>query len=489
MAKEKRKFRFPIKVKTIVLILVLSLIVIETAVAYYAVMTSRANQKTYKSIAKDISSSVAQVVDVEDVKYLKNQVKTKLDASETKPIADECTEDEFNTYIAQFSSIEEDATFIKTRDFLRKLAGSNSEFVDCVYLSYVDPVNRLFVYLADSAEEDACPPGCLDPVYDENVEVLTNPSVGFPPYITNTGRYGWLITAGTPIYDGNEVVAFAMADISMYTVRESQSKGIVRMTLYMLFTLVLIGVAGVIWVSLWMIRPLKKLTNVANSYNSGNPKETHERFQAIEINTHDEISDLADSMKVMENDVYERFIDLLETNRQLVASKEETKKMEILANQDGLTGVKNKISYNAECARINEMIKNGEKTNFAIVMVDLNYLKDTNDTYGHDTGDIALIKLAEFVCETFKFSPVYRIGGDEFVVISRSKDFQKVDKLVDDLKRKISKSNKNNPVHDGEHISAAVGYSCFNSKTDTTVEDVFRRADKDMYTNKRELKK
>ena len=159
--------------------------------------------------------------------------------------------------------------------------------------------------------------------------------------------------------------------------------------------------------------------------------------------------------------------------------------MQALANQDGLTGVKNKISYNAECARINEMINNGEKTNFAVVMADLNYLKDTNDTYGHDTGDIALIKLSEMICETFKFSPVYRIGGDEFVVISRSKDYLRVDKLVEELKRK---TNKSIDVHDGENISAAVGFSTYNPEVDKSVDDVFKRADKAMYEHKRLLK-
>ena len=159
--------------------------------------------------------------------------------------------------------------------------------------------------------------------------------------------------------------------------------------------------------------------------------------------------------------------------------------MELLANQDGLTGVKNKVSYNAEVARINEMIKNGEYTNFAVVMIDLNYLKDTNDTYGHDTGDIALIKLAELICETFKFSPVYRVGGDEFVVISRSKDYLRVDKLVEELKRKANKKIDDN---DKECVSAAVGFSTYNPQVDKTVDDVFKRADKAMYEHKRLLK-
>ena len=255
----------------------------------------------------------------------------------------------------------------------------------------------------------------------------------------------------------------------------------------MLVSLILLGGIGVLWVSLWMIRPLKKLTNVATTYDSDNPKQSHESLQTLNLHGNDEISDLAASVKRMENDGYERFNALLDTNRQLIISREETKKMEILANQDGLTGVHNKIAYNSEVARIHEQIKNGEKVEFAIVMVDLNYLKDTNDSFGHDTGDMVLIKLASLVCDVFKLSPVYRIGGDEFVVVCRGKDYQRVSVLVEQFKNRIDNADKS-ANHDAEHISAAIGYAVYNPKQDQEVDDVFRRADNAMYQNKRQLK-
>ena len=256
----------------------------------------------------------------------------------------------------------------------------------------------------------------------------------------------------------------------------------------MLATLVVLGAAGVLWVSLWMIRPLKKLTALAQSYNGSDPKNTHERFQKFKNNSHDEITDLTESIKLMEKDVYDRFNALSETNRELVSSREETKKMAILANQDGLTGVHNKVAYNSEVSRIDEEIQNKEKLNFAVVMVDLNYLKDVNDTYGHDTGDVALIKLASMICDTFALSPVYRVGGDEFVVICRGKDYQRIMNLIMSFKKKINDSISDSDKHDGDHISAAVGYAVYDEKIDKTVSNVFKRADKAMYENKREMK-
>ena len=476
------------------MIAILAAIIMTIAISYYSIMVAKLSKETYQNIASDIAESTAQVLEepdrVEKVKYLRAKVEDFVNSSESKPKAEESTQEEVNTYLANFTAYEDDATFKEsydsTRKFLKDFGATNSEFVDCIYLQYIDFNEQCVVYLCDTDDSiTQCKPGQLDPIHKENQDVLKNPQGGFKPTVVKSDRYGRYIVAGAPIKDGDNIVAYAMVDIQMELVRGHQTSSIVRLTIYLAATLLLLGVGGVVWAGVWMIRPLKKLTKVTSSYNSLNPKETHELFENLDINTHDEIQDLAESLKIMENDVYVRFNELIETNRLLISSKEETKKMEMLANQDGLTGVKNKVSYNAEVARLNEMIKNGEYTNFAIIMIDLNYLKDTNDTYGHDTGDVALVKLAQLICDTFKFSPVYRVGGDEFVVISRSKDYLRVDKLVEELKRK---TNKTIDVHDGENISAAVGFSTYNPQVDKTVDDVFKRADKAMYEHKRLLK-
>ena len=486
----KRKIRFPIRAKTILMIFVLALVIIEVSVAYYSVVMNRVNKETYMKISDSISGSVAQVVNVDDVKYIKDEVKPRVDASSVHPIYGDSDEDVFNTYIEQFEYLQEDATFNKTRDFLRKLVQANIEYVDCMYLVYIDPVNELFVYLCDSAEiEDACAPGWLDMVFDFNRPIFEDPTRGFPAYITNTEEYGYLCTSGAPVYDGDTVVAYAMVDISMTKVRKEQATSIVRLFLYLLISVNLIGVIGIIWVSFWMIRPLKKLTQTAGSYDEKDPKTTHENFQKLEINTRDEIADLTSTIKKMENDVYSRFNDLLETNRQLISSREQTKKMTLLANQDGLTGVRNKVAYNSEVKRIEEDIKNGEEVKFAVVMVDLNYLKEINDSFGHDAGDISLIRLTSMICDTFALSAVYRVGGDEFVAICRGKDYKNIDRLVDIFKAKVKESTEIYKVLDPERISAAIGYSLFDPEKDKCVDDVFKRADKAMYQNKREMKK
>ena len=469
---------------------VLALIIIEIAVAYYAVMMKKVSNETYSKVAKDISATVAITIDVNDVKDLKNEVQTRLATATEKRIAEESTEEQLYEYFVSnhFDEVENSVLFKRVKDYLVKFVDTNSDFLDCLYIQYVDPSNDFVVYLADSDNtETACRPGYLDPVHKESESMITNPTFPIKPHVTKLSRYGSLIIAGAPIMDGDNVVGYAMADISLDVVRQRRGQSIIFLFIYMLATLLILGAIGVVWVSLWMIRPLKKVTNVAKSYNSDNPKESHDLLQELNLKGNDEITDLANSLKVLENDSYERFNALLDTNRQLLISREETKKMTILANQDGLTGVHNKVAYNSEVMRINEQIKNGEKVEFAVVMVDLNYLKDTNDSFGHDTGDMVLIKLASLVCDIFTLSPVYRIGGDEFVVICRGKDYHKVANLVQEFKDRIGDPDKS-ANHDAEHVSAAIGYAVFNAKQDNEVEDVFKRADNAMYQNKRLLK-
>ena len=67
--------------------------------------------------------------------------------------------------------------------------------------------------------------------------------------------------------------------------------------------------------------------------------------------------------------------------------------------------------------KLDEQIKCGKDIEFAIALCDVNGLKIVNDTQGHKTGDMYIRDAAKLICETFEHSPVFRVGGDEFVVV------------------------------------------------------------------------
>ncbi len=157
---------------------------------------------------------------------------------------------------------------------------------------------------------------------------------------------------------------------------------------------------------------------------------------------------------------------------------------ERMARRDELTGIKNKNALTEYKQTIEEKIKSGAKDfKFGIVMCDLNDLKLINDTHGHSFGDEALQRTSHMICEFFKHSPVFRIGGDEFIVILNECDYKNRDKLLKQLRDEslLNKKSRTGPI-------VASGLAVYDPETDKDFCSVFSRADQDMYLNKNELK-
>jgi len=153
------------------------------------------------------------------------------------------------------------------------------------------------------------------------------------------------------------------------------------------------------------------------------------------------------------------------------------------ARKDSLTGVRNKYAYFEEENLLQRKIDVGEAREFAIVMCDLNNLKITNDTLGHSTGDDLIRSGCALICETFKHSPVFRIGGDEFAVILSGKDYENREALMRTI-RETSMAHKKEKAG----VIVAAGIALYDPREDHTVADVFKKADMNMYENKKELK-
>ena len=150
------------------------------------------------------------------------------------------------------------------------------------------------------------------------------------------------------------------------------------------------------------------------------------------------------------------------------------------ANIDALTGIKNKHAYQEAEKRLNNQIVERRVPPFAIVMLDLNDLKKVNDTAGHQAGDQYIKDGSKIICDIFKHSPVFRIGGDEFAVIAQGSDYENIENRMEEMKE-----------HNEEAMSSfGVVIACGMSKfeKDATVGAVFERADHAMYENKAELK-
>ena len=154
-----------------------------------------------------------------------------------------------------------------------------------------------------------------------------------------------------------------------------------------------------------------------------------------------------------------------------------------MATIDSLTGIKNKHAYAQWETRINEAIQAGDQEPFAIVVCDINNLKDVNDLYGHRKGDACIKTACTRVCKVFSHSPVFRIGGDEFAVIMSGGDYDQRHSLIQRINHVPQDHTQ---VRYGETISA--GMAEYKPNRHTSVAAVFEDADKDMYERKQHFK-
>ena len=143
------------------------------------------------------------------------------------------------------------------------------------------------------------------------------------------------------------------------------------------------------------------------------------------------------------------------------------------ARTDPLTGAKNKLAYLEEEKKINDDIANGALEKLLVIVCDLNNLKMVNDTKGHDAGDDYLKTAYRTIEKCFAGIPIYRIGGDEFAVLLKKNDFHRKNYLL----KEFSKSQN----------TIAFGASEYISGNDRYFQDIFKRADKNMYDMKRAI--
>ena len=180
-------------------------------------------------------------------------------------------------------------------------------------------------------------------------------------------------------------------------------------------------------------------------------------------------------------------IELLNTAFENMATHlhEREKELRFFANRDSLTGLRNTTSYKSWVAEFDREIAS-KTANFGVVVFDVNRLKETNDVYGHDVGDKLIVSVAKVISDVFKRSPVFRIGGDEFLAVLRHGDLEDCEKLFIQLDLECANTfvGENSKIP----ISIARGFARFDSDKDLHFNDVFKRADYAMYENKRKSK-
>lgn len=173
----------------------------------------------------------------------------------------------------------------------------------------------------------------------------------------------------------------------------------------------------------------------------------------------------------------------VETARAAQERMQEAHKMEIyreMAVKDFPTGCYNRNAYSEDTSMGTEL------TGVQIITFDLNNLKQCNDLKGHMAGDKYIADAAHMIQDVFKgFGKVYRIGGDEFCIVTKGIAEDVILEKREVLKRAIKEYRTKNR---DEGFGIACGYAVYNPDIDKDIEETRHRADLSMYENKKEIK-
>lgn len=367
---------------------------------------------------------------------------------------------------------------------LYKIRNSNYN-IKFIYVYKIMEDGCHVVFDLDTGDVEGTEPGEIQPFDEEFYENLDDLLTGknIPPKISN-GQFGYLLTIYKPVYDSEgNCVCYAGIDFSMDEISDYGRMFITRVIAIFSGAVIFIFALGLWFIENNIVLPVNTMAYCARNfaYDSEAAREKNvEHIRSLDIKTHDEIENLYSAFLKTTSDSMNYF-------KNFKKAKIQAEVLHELAHKDALTGLKNKTSYTAKTGKLDTDIANN-RAEFCIIMIDVNFLKRVNDTYGHEYGNTYLINAGKLACSVFGEENVYRIGGDEFVVIMEGDAVSLCNYLVNEFRTEVARRASDNLLEPWEKVSAAVGVSYYESGVDTTADEVFKRADADMYQNKLAMK-
>lgn len=244
---------------------------------------------------------------------------------------------------------------------------------------------------------------------------------------------------------------------------EAPRKDVVKYSIVSMWIVLGVFLLLTIQLTRTLVKPLKELTATAERMAQS------DLDVEVKCNTKDEVGALASSIQKMANNL-----------------KTHINQINNMAYWDSLTGLKSNASYNQMADKLDKEIKSG-RAEFSLYIMDMNNLKQMNDTYGHKKGDEMLIDAANIMREVWQEDSIYRIGGDEFAVVLDNSVASQYEDHIKIFDKAIDRFNQSNDKYDIE-LQIAIGLAVYNKGRDESFVDVFRRADNQMYEDKHKKK-
>ena len=268
----------------------------------------------------------------------------------------------------------------------------------------------------------------------------------------------------------------------MNGIRKQLTDNILDILVIIVIVALLFASAFIVWADTNVVRPIRLLEKevrgmAEKSHGQRNPETM--RLELPEIRTGNEVESLAQASKNMIDDMREHVKDLLKQEKELA-------KLNAMANRDPLTRVGNRNAYESFAEALQLKMSEGPQE-YAILVMNTNGLKKINDEYGHEKGDLYLLKACRIICEIFHHTPVFRLGGDEFAAIMSGEDYRNRTELVKQARKELLRAETDETAAPWERVSAALGITDYDRKNDKTVKTVMERAKKLMMEDKQRI--
>ena len=487
MDNKKSFFSVKVKIFMFVFLIILAIAVSTSAVTFYS-SADRINEY-YKRCTYDNARNFASMLDGDYLAKLRSAVETE----EYLTLRDKAVKDGNEELIRQYLGERSLwGGYKKVQDAIELYKRNITDIKYLYIVAHGDANAEQDMYLVDEPDEPLYQTGC----YEERERELRGKDLtDLKEPIINNGVWGTLCTAFSPVYSSDgECVCVVGCDFEMGDVIRERKSLINKLAMGTALVTILIQAAAVLLINKFIANPLKAMTTEMKKFK---PSEhlSYKDAGVMELNirNNDEIGDLYRGIRSMQTNIIDHLNDLSALQQDKLRAEQDIRDKELRigrlskeAQKDILTGVGSKAAYTSKVNELN-MAMSERDTEFALVMVDMNKLKEINDSFGHRAGDQYIRGCCRMVCEVFKHSPVYRIGGDEFIVVLQGHDYKERQALVKELRDNFDRRYNQKELKPWFRYSAAVGMA-ENASYDTTADLVFKRADQSMYEDKKKFK-
>ncbi len=315
---------------------------------------------------------------------------------------------------------------------------------------------------------------------------LTAYNSGELSFFESNSEWGDDYTGLLPLFDsaGNPVAALCV-DVDIAEINAKLRNCIIESILLIVMLGMIFVFIFISWTERKISEPIELLESSVVEFASQCRNQKNPEALEIDvpvIHTNNELEMLRDAVAEMSEAIREYVMNIRNKESELA-------RMAMLLNKDALTMVRNKNAFNSFIREHEAKISEGKETPFALLIANLNGLKNVNEICGRAKGDEYIKKGCRAICRIFSHSPVFRIGGDEFAIFLSGQSYEERADYLKQAKRVFQEMEQDESLPLWERCSVAFGEAAYQPGTGASLEDVFNQAENSMYEENERMKK